>query len=66
MDQLVNLLIMVVVFGSIAYGLYWVLTHFKAPLPVFWIVGVILLIFLLYFLMGQFGGGGYHLRFGRW
>jgi len=57
---------MVLIFGVIAYGMYWVCTTFQAPKPVFWICGVILLIFLLYFLTGQFGGeGGYNFHFGR-
>jgi len=56
-EQLIGLLIAVLIFAVIAYGCWWVLTYFKAPLPAFWIVGVILLIFLLYFLVGQFGGG---------
>jgi uncharacterized membrane protein YphA (DoxX/SURF4 family) len=57
MDALVSLLIMVVIFAVVAYGAWWVCTKFGAPQPVFWIVGLILLLFLLYFLVGQFGGG---------
>lgn len=64
MDQLISLLIMVLIFGCVAYAMYWVCTKFAAPQPVFWICGVILLIFLLYFLMGQFGGG-HSFRFGK-
>jgi hypothetical protein len=57
MEQLIQLLIVVLIFSVAAYGLWWVLTHFGAPQPAFWIVGVILIIFILYFMMGQFGTG---------
>lgn len=62
MEQLVSLLIVVLIFSVAAYGLWWVLTKFGAPQPAFWIVGVILIIFILYFLMGQFGGGHFNFR----
>jgi len=59
MEQLISLLIAVLIFGIIGYGMYWVCVKFQAPQPVFWICGVILLIALLYFLVGQLGGGHY-------
>ena len=66
MEQLISLLIFVLIFAVVAYGCWWVLTKFGAPQPIFWIVGVILLIFILYFLTGQLGdGGGFHLSFRR-
>lgn len=55
MDQLIQLLIAVVIFAIVAYGLWWVCTKFGMPQPVLWIVGAILLIFLLYFVAGQVG-----------
>jgi hypothetical protein len=56
MEQLINLLIVGCIFCALAYGAYWLCVKFQAPKPVFWIVGLIFLIFLLYFLAGQFGG----------
>lgn len=62
MDQLIQLLIVVVIFAVIAYGLWWVCTKFALPQPVLWIVGAILLIFLLLFISRQLGeGGGFRL-----
>jgi hypothetical protein len=67
MDSLISLLIVILIFGCVAYAMYWVCVKFQAPPPVFWICGIILLIFLLYFLMGQFGGigGGHSFSFRR-
>ena len=62
MEQLISLLIIVLIFSVCAYGLWWVLTKYQAPQPAFWIVGVILIIFILYFLTGQFGGGHFNFR----
>lgn len=63
MEQLIGILVMIVIFAVVAYAMYWVCTKFAAPQPVFWICGLILLIFLLYFLGSQFGGGGgFHFR----
>jgi hypothetical protein len=62
MDGLIQLLIIVLIFSVSAYGLWWVLTKFQAPTPAFWIVGVILILFILYFLVGQFGGSSFRLR----
>lgn len=64
MEQLISLLVMFLIFGCVGYCMYWVCTHFQAPPPVFWICGVILLVFLLYFLMGQFGNG-FHFNINR-
>lgn len=58
MDQLIQLLIVVVIFAVIAYGLWWVCTKFALPQPVLWIVGAILLIFLLLFISRQLGVTG--------
>lgn len=53
MDRLIHLIIMVVLFGTVTYGLHWICTHFALPKPVLWICGAILLIILLMFLAGQ-------------
>lgn len=60
MNTLITLLIYVIVFGIVGYGLWWVCTKFALPQPVMWIVGAILLIFLLVFLGQQIGGGSFH------
>jgi len=58
MDQLIQLIIYIVIFAVIAYGLWWVCVKFALPQPVMWIVGAILLIVLLVFVSGQLGHGG--------
>ena len=58
MNQLITLLIYVLIFAIVAYGLWWVCTKFGLPPPVLWIVGGILLIFLLVFIANQLGVGG--------
>jgi hypothetical protein len=57
-DQLIQLLIYIVIFAIVAYGLYWVCTKFGLPQPVLWICGALLLIVILLFLSHQLGGGG--------
>ena len=57
MDQLIQLIIYVVIFAIVAYGLYWICTKFGLPQPVLWICGAILLIIVLLFLSHQFGVG---------
>lgn len=47
--SLISLLLYVLVFAIVAYGLWWVCTHFGMPAPVLWICGAILLIILLMF-----------------
>ena len=58
MQVLISLLIWIVIFAIVAYGLYWVCTKFGLPQPVLWICGAILLIFILVFVAGQLGEGG--------
>ncbi len=54
--QLIQILIYAVIFAVIAYGLYWVCTHFFPSFPpALWICGAILLIILLLFIAGQVG-----------
>ncbi len=50
MEQLIQLIIVILVFSIAGYGAYWVCEHFKLPLPVYWIVGAALLICLLMFI----------------
>lgn len=53
---LIALLIDVLVFAIVAYGLYWVCTHFFPTFPpALWICGVLLLVVLLLFISGQIG-----------
>ena len=59
MDQLIGLLVAVLIFAIVAYGLWWVCQKFGMPQPVLWICGGILLVFLLYYIAGQVGAGGH-------
>ena len=56
MDQLISLLIALIIFAIIGYGLYWVCVKFALPQPVMWICGAILLIIILIFAARTFGG----------
>lgn len=57
-EALIALLIDIVIFAVVAYGLYWVCTHFFPTFPpALWICGAILLIVLLLFVSGQIGSG---------
>jgi len=58
MDQLIVLIIYVVLFAIAAYGLLWVCDSFGLPAPVKWICGALLLIVILLFISGRFGGAG--------
>jgi hypothetical protein len=55
MGQLIQLIISIVVFAVVAYGLYWTCDKFAVPQPVRWICGVILVIIILLFLANQLG-----------
>ena len=57
MDQLIQLLIYIVIFAVVGYGLWWVCTKFSLPQPVLWICGAILLIIILLFIARELGGG---------
>ena len=57
MDQLIQLIIYIVIFAVVGYGLWWVCTKFALPAPVLWICGAILLIIILMFVSKQLGGG---------
>jgi len=58
MDQLIQLIIYIIIFAIVGYGLYWVCVKFTLPQPVMWICGAILLIFILLFMSQQLGLGG--------
>jgi phosphate starvation-inducible membrane PsiE len=55
---LISLLIYIVIFAIVAYGLYWICVKFQLPQPVMWICGALLLIVLLLFLANQLGVSG--------
>jgi hypothetical protein len=55
---LISLVIYIVIFAIVAYGLYWVCTKFQLPQPVMWICGGLLIIVLLLFLAQQLGVTG--------
>lgn len=57
-QQLIQLLIYIVIFAVVGWGLWWVCTNFGLPAPVMWICGAILLIIILLFISGQLGAGG--------
>lgn len=61
MEQLIQLIIYIVIFAVVGYGLWWVCQKFALPQPVVWICGAILLIVILLFVsrqLGVAGGGG--------
>jgi hypothetical protein len=58
MDQLIMLIVWIIVFAIVAYGLNYVCVMYNLPQPIRWIVGGILLIILLVFLSNQLGVGG--------
>ncbi len=55
-EQVINLLVLVLMFCIAAYGLFWVCDRAKLPEPAYWICGVVLLIVILLFLSGQITG----------
>lgn len=57
MDLLINALIVIVLFAILAYGLYWICTHFFPNFPpALWITGAILLIIVLLAAKAFIGG----------
>lgn len=64
MDTLIWLIIYIVIFAIVAYGMHWVIVTYQLPQPIMWICGAILLIIILVFLANQLGVGGshFHLR----
>lgn len=58
MEQLISLLIALIIFCIVGYGLYWVCVKFQLPQPVMWICGAILLIIILLWVAGQIGAVG--------
>ena len=57
MEQLIQLIVYIVIFAVVGYGLWLVCTKFALPQPVLWICGAILLIIILLFLSRQLGVG---------
>lgn len=55
---IIQIIIYIVVFCIVAYGMKWVCTNFGLPAPVLWICGALLLIVLLLFVSGEIGNGG--------
>ena len=47
MESIITIIIAIVLFFIIAYGLKWVCDSFALPQPVLWCVGALLLIVLL-------------------
>ncbi len=59
MQLLITVLIGIVVFAILAFGMKWICdTFFPAFRPAYWICGVVLLIVLLIAVSSLFGGGG--------
>ena len=57
-DQIIYLLIAILIFCIVAYGLNYVIVTFALPAPVKWVCGALLLVVLLLFLAHQLGVGG--------
>lgn len=55
METLIVMIIYIVLFAIVAYGLFWVCQKFGMPQPVLWLVGALLLIVILLFLAKQLG-----------
>jgi hypothetical protein len=53
--DIISLLVALIVFAVVAYGIWWVCAKFSMPPPVLWLCGGVLLIILLLFLAQQFG-----------
>ncbi len=58
MQLLITLLVYIIVFAIVGFGLIWVCDKFGLPQPVKWICGAILLVIILVFVAGQLGDGG--------
>ena len=55
MASLIQLIIYVILFAIVAFGMHWVCVEYALPRPVLWICGALLLIVLLVFLGDQLG-----------
>jgi len=58
MDQLISLIVYIIIFAVVGYGLWWICVKFALPQPVLWICGAILLIIILLFISRVLGGAG--------
>ena len=57
MSVLISLLVYIIVFAIVAWGLIFLCDKFAMPQPVKWICGGILLVIILIWLAGQLGDG---------
>ncbi len=55
-QSIIWLVVAIILFCIVAYGLKWVITAFELPKPVLWICGGLLLIVILLWLTGQLPG----------
>lgn len=53
--DLISLIVVIVLFACICWGLAWVVRTFGMPQPVLWIIGALLIIILLMFLLKATG-----------
>ena len=53
--DIISLLVSLIIFAVIAYGVWWLCVKFSMPPPVLWLCGGILLVILLLFLARQLG-----------
>ena len=56
--QIIQIIIWIIIFCVVVYGLKWVCANFGLPQPVLWICGALLLIILLLFVANQVGTAG--------
>ena len=56
--DVMTLLVSVVLFACVAYGVWWVCQRCGMPAQVFWLCGGVLLMMLFMFLSRQFGLSG--------
>jgi predicted membrane-bound dolichyl-phosphate-mannose-protein mannosyltransferase len=60
MDPLLQALVYVIIVAVAACGLYFLCIKFKMPDPVFWLVGAILILFVLAILLDKTGLYHFH------
>jgi hypothetical protein len=57
-DQIIVLIVYIILFAIVAWGLNWVVVSYNLPQPIRWLVGGLLLVILLLFLAHHLGVGG--------
>lgn len=60
MEQLLDILVWLMICVSVVWLAKYALDAFRAPLPAYWVVGLIVLIFFLTTISGH-GAPGFHL-----